>query len=156
MNAIKDKHLPITFKKSVDPIFTFNGHQIEVVTHHKHLGMLIDSHLSFNYQTNSMITKISRHVGIFKKIYKKCDGFTFFKSLQHMHNYCSTVWYPSKSQFQRIERIQRKFTKFISSKLGFNDIPYETRLRLLSMKSLVHRRQLHWYQTNEEVHFRRK
>src|SRR2546426_7399871 len=43
---------------------------------------------------------------------------------------------------ERKEKVQRKFTKFVCYKLGFEDLSYNHRLRLLSMKSLEHRRQL--------------
>ena len=48
--------------------------------------------------------------------------------------------------------IQKHFTKFVCSKLGFNDVSYSVRLRLLSIKSLTHRRILKQMKTLKEMY----
>ena len=145
MNVLKMKHLVIGFKED-NVTYQMAGRVIDRVTSHKHLGVYIDSRLSFNENTNYMILRASQQIGMIKKICKRCDGWTHLALYRTyvlpILEYCFGCWAPTKTQMERKEKVQRKFTKFVCYKLGFEDLSYNHRLRLLSMKSLEHRRQL--------------
>ena len=99
----------------------------------------------FNENTNYMILRASQQIGMIKKICKRCDGWTHLALYRTyvlpILEYCFGCWALTKTQMERKEK-ERKFTKFVCYKLGFEDLSYNHRLRLLSMKSLEHRRQL--------------
>src|SRR2546425_10470485 len=56
--------------------------------------------------------------------------------------YCSTCWLPNKTQGKQLESIQKRMTAMVCRRLGMDDLPYNIQLRLLSWKSLKHRRLL--------------
>ena len=45
----------------------FNNSIVNVTSIHKHLGMIFDSKLSFEEKLKSVLTKISRTVGLLRK-----------------------------------------------------------------------------------------
>ena len=48
------------------PQIIFNGTIVEKVTEHKHLGLILDSGLSFEKHINEKITKANKNLGIIK------------------------------------------------------------------------------------------
>ena len=49
------------------PGLMFNNSIVNVTSIHKHLGMIFDSKLSFDEKLKSVLTKISRTVGLLRK-----------------------------------------------------------------------------------------
>jgi len=92
---------------------------------------------------NEIITKSSRIIGILKKICFRC-GWTFLEVYKiyilPVIEYANQSWCWNQTQTDRLEGLQKRVTKIICNKLGFNNLDYDIRLRLLSLKSLKHRK----------------
>jgi len=156
MNTNKVKHMIITSKNiEHKQLFKCNNQIIPVVSSHKHLGIIIDSKLTFNEHVNHVIKKSAQQSGLIKKICGKVDPLTSLSLYKTytlpLLEYGYTAWKPSKTQQERLEKTQKHFTKYVCSRLGFNDLSYHNRLRLLSIKSLTHRRSLKQMKTLKQM-----
>ena len=63
----------------------------------------------------------------------------------------SAVWIPNNTQSHRIERVQKRITKFISFKMNFHNTSYNERLNKLGLETLVDRRKLKILQYIQEI-----
>lgn len=130
---------PLTFP------FAINGRPIEIATAIRDLGIFYDSKLSFQKHVDqkyasamSIINLIfrafsTRKISTYLRLYK-----TFVLPILE---YLSPLWSPSeKASIQKLESIQRKFTKRLFYRTGLPKIPYESRLVKLSLNSLSERR----------------
>ena len=111
---------------------------LEEVKEFKDLGILTDCSLSWNSHTDMITAKANRTPGLIKRTCKDLKNTatlkTFFCSLVRSNlEYCSVVWSPfTKRNIDKLERIQRRATKFI---LKSND-QYDIRLRELKLLTL--------------------
>ena len=142
-NTKKCKIVRITGKQVP---FTSSVHMndtvLEEVKEFKDLGILTDCSLSWNSHTDMITAKANRMLGLIKS---KCKDLkdaatlkTLFCSIVRSNlEYCSVVWSPfTKRNIDKLERIQRRATKFI---LKSND-QYYIRLRELKLLTLEQRR----------------
>ena len=119
-----------------------NDTVLEEVKEFKDLGILTDCSLSWNSHTDMITAKANRMLGLIKRTCKdlkdKATLKTLFCSLVRSNlEYCSVVWSPfTKRNIDKLERIQRRATKFI---LKSND-QYDIRLRELNLLTLEQRR----------------
>ena len=142
-NTKKCKIMRIT-RKQVP--FTNSVHMndtvLEEVKEFKDLGILTDCSLSWNSHTDMITAKANRMLGLIKRTCKDLKDTatlkTLFCSLVRSNlEYCSVVWSPfTKRNIEKLERIQRRATKFI---LKSND-QYDIRLRELKLLTLEQRR----------------
>ena len=64
-------------KNEVDhPIILFNNIPVKKVDEHKHLGIMLDSKLSFSSHIKSAISKMSKGIGLLKYLSKYLPGHT--------------------------------------------------------------------------------
>ena len=106
------------------------------------LGITIDSNLSFKSHISTIITKALQRVGVFFRGFssRRLDTVrkTFKTYICPLLEYNSNVWNPShKYLIDKIERVQRQFTKRIPS---ISNLSYLERLRILRLESLEARR----------------
>lgn len=106
------------------------------------LGITIDSNLSFKSHISTIITKALQRVGVFFRGFssRRLDIVrkTFITYIRPLLEYNSNVWNPShKYLIDKIERVQRQFTKRIPS---LSNLSYLERLRILRLESLEARR----------------
>ena len=119
-----------------------NDTVLEEVKECKDLGVLTDCSLSWNSHTDMITAKANRMLGLIKRTCKDLKDTatlkTLFCSLVRSNlEYCSVVWSPfTKRNIDKLERIQRRATKFI---LKSND-QYDIRLRELNLLTLEQRR----------------
>ena len=119
-----------------------NDTVLEEVKEIKDLGILTDCSLSWNSHTDMITAKANRMLGLIKRTCKDLKDTatlkTLFCSLVRSNlEYCSVVWSPfTKRNIDKLERIQRRATKFI---LKSND-QYDIRLRELNLLTLEQRR----------------
>ena len=115
---------------------------LEEIKEFKDLGILTDCSLSWNSHTDMITAKANRMLGLIKS---KCKDLkdaatlkTLFCSIVRSNlEYCSVVWSPfTKRNIDKLERIQRRATKFI---LKSND-QYDILLRELNLLTLEQRR----------------
>ena len=108
----------------------------------KDLGVHVDSMLNFNHHMSEIIKKARGVSAMLLRTftYKKSDVMVpLFKSLVRPHlEYSNAVWCPYLlKDIQRIEKVQRHFTKRIE---GMDGLTYEQRLQKLNLPSLEYRR----------------
>lgn len=104
-----------SLKKDIGPIpdVTFDGIKIEVVKSFKHLGVVLDEHLNWNYHVTELCNQISGQVGIIKRlnsflpvgILKKL----YFSLVHSRLSYCVGVRGGArKTLIGNLERLQRR------------------------------------------------
>ena len=108
----------------------------------KDLGVLIDRDMNFNDHVTAITKKANKISGMITHniINKhKCIMIPLFKALvRPILEYANVVWCPAlKTNIDKIEGVQRRFTKKIK---GLNKLNYVERLRALKLPSLEYRR----------------
>ena len=90
----------------------FNNSIVNATSIHKHLGMIFDSKLSFDEPSKSLLKKISKTVGLLRKlqgILPRISLITIYKSCARPHlDYGDTIHDQifNESFYERIESIQ--------------------------------------------------
>lgn len=127
--------------------YNIRGISLNRVGYMKDLGVIFDSKLSFephiNYITKrayAILGFIMRSLNRFHKLQTyKILYFTYVRSILE---YCSSVWNPHYAiHINNIERVQKRFTRFIYRKFHCpNELYYEMRYVRLDLLSLENRR----------------
>ena len=118
---------PLIFKKNSDeqnkPFeikIKIDGKKIEPSTHVKYLGILIDSHLNWNFQIDEISTKLSRAVGMLAKVRHYVNP----KTLNMIYHgifasillYGSQIWGQSDKSVLKMGKLQNKAIRIINFK----------------------------------------
>jgi len=144
INPCKSEHLRITLKNANLSFYNINNVIIKGVNVHKHLGLIYDIKMSFNDHTELICKKSLSKFAMLKVVCEHADGHTFLKLyytyILPIIEYSNFCFVPNKTQFIRIEKIQKKVTKFICNKLNIYNVKYKERLKILNIKSLYSRR----------------
>lgn len=125
--------------------------QLERVEECRDLGITMDRTLSFNSHVDTITAKAYASLGFLKRMCSNMHDPYTLKSLYCAHvrsvlEYACVIWHPQyQTQIDRIESIQRKFTRFALRYLNWNidNNPwptYETRCKMISIESLERRR----------------
>ena len=146
LNSDKCERLRITLKKCDLPSYKIENANINIVNKHKHIGVIYDSKLNFNFHVDMIVQKALKKFYILRFLCKRVDGQTFLKlymtyilPILEYTNLCLTY---TKSQCDRIEKVQKRITKFICFKLKKCLLKYEERLKFLKLHSLKKRREI--------------
>lgn len=145
----------ISFNRKSTPIifdYNINGTSLERVSVVKDLGVILDSSLTFNEHTSSVIDKANRQLGFITKISREftdpyCLKALYCSLVRSMLESADVVWAPYQTTWiERIERVQKRFLRFALANLAWRDPenlpPYQDRCRLLNMDTLEHRRRV--------------
>ena len=121
--------------------YTMNGTKLEETRAEKDLGVYVDPDVSFEAHINETVKKANRITGMIvgNITCKKNEVMVpLFKSLvRPILEYGNAVWNNTlRKQINRIEDVQRRFTKKIC---GMKNISYEERLESLRLPSLEFR-----------------
>jgi len=145
-NVKKCKLMRITQKKQpFRSSFPLNESLIEEVYEFRDLGLLTNDHLSWNSHVDAITNKANRILGMLRRT---CRGWKDIETLMVLYctlvrsqvEYGSVVWSPHTARnIDKLERIQRRGTKFILRKRNFT---YDERLKCLNLLSLEKRRYL--------------
>lgn len=141
-------------RKSADNVISsdyyIDGHLLSRTSSMRDLGVIMDPKCNFGQHIDQAIVRASRMLGFVKRNAKQFDDPFVTKSLycsliRPILEYASSVWNPHTAiQTNRIESIQKRFLLFALRGLGWSDPfslpPYENRLLLLDMDSLLNRR----------------
>lgn len=152
LNFSKCKILTISHKKF--PLvnnYTFYNNTIDREMVMRDLGVYIDSKFSFSHHLEYVINKANSQLGFLKRNSTDFkDPYTvrilYFAFVRSQLEYCDVIWDPSYNTYKcRIERVQRRFSKFALRNLysSFNMPSYETRCQLLNLNTLTQRRVAH-------------
>lgn len=126
--------------------YNINGTPLNKVNSFKDLGVIFDSKFTFENQINSLITRSFKILGFLARSLNKFNNIKTYNILYNTYvrsilEYCSPIWSPHYATYiERIERVQRRFTKRIFYKFHFPMEKYEMRLIRLNMLSLEDRR----------------
>ena len=108
----------------------------------KDLGIIVDDSLKFHRHTAAAVRKANTVLGVIKKSFATLDTRTLpllYKSMVRPHlEYGNVIWGPHyKGDQQMVEKVQKRATKLIPT---IRHLPYDQRLRILNLPSLMHRR----------------
>ena len=115
---------------------------LNVTVKEKDLGVYVDPLLNFNEHITTTIRKARGVSGlILRTLDSRCSDILcplFLSMVRPVLEYANPVWCPYlRKDIDRIERVQRHFTKRIS---GLNKLSYTERLKALDLPSLEYRR----------------
>ena len=124
INESKTKAILITGKRLASKInyemaLTINGTKLEVVPSVKLLSLEIDFELSFNSHVEKLCTKLSKRIGILKKI-RSClpmrQRLLFYNSMiRSVLHYVSSIWTScDKANLGRVLKLQKRAARVIS------------------------------------------
>jgi hypothetical protein len=131
-------------KNSKEPYF-IDKELIQSTESIRDLGVIIDKDLSFSQHISKIIQNAYMTANQLLKILKTRNLKTLilaYKTYVRPHlEYATEVWNPSKKCGQyKIERVQKFFTRISFKKCGLLPIPYQKRLKLCNLDTLVNRR----------------
>ncbi|KAG7308770.1 hypothetical protein JYU34_006003 [Plutella xylostella] len=148
LNAKKCYFIKFSRKKNkMQNKYVINDVQVSQVEEIRDLGVVLDSELKFVPHINNIVNKSFKMLGF---IYRNTKDFRtdtalkllFFSLVRSIIEYNSIVWSPFyKNHIERIESVQRKFTKriaYLNQQHYKKD--YTDRLKLFNMISLDQRR----------------
>jgi Reverse transcriptase (RNA-dependent DNA polymerase) len=127
-----------------------NNHPSPDSRHYKLLGVLLDENLSFNANTDHLLTKLSKSSFIInrsKNFLPKSALLTLYYSLFHSHlTYCTTIAScTSKANVEKIIKAQKKIIRIIThSSYNAHTEPLFTELGILPYTKLITQSQLHF------------
>ena len=82
------------------------------------MGVLIDSHLNWNFQIDELSTKLSRAVGMLAKIRhyvnQKTLNMIYHGIFSSLLLYCSQIWGQSNKSLLKMEKLQNKALRIIN------------------------------------------
>lgn len=147
LNVKKCSVLTMTHKP-VRVIYNYvvSGISLERVNFKKDLGVIFDEKLRFNEHIDKITRKAFQMLGF---IFRSCKRFrnpesliTLYKAyVRSQVEYCSVVWSPIyQNSIDKIERVQRKFTRMLYRKFNWNYAEYPQRLERLKLQLLESRR----------------
>ena len=135
--------------RNIDFIYSFGNDVIEKVSTIKDLGVTFAYNLNFSLHISNITKKSFQMFGFMKRILKPINDPEVFLSLYHTLirsrlEYCASVWSPKcQTKKDKIERVQRKFIKFLSFQCKLStDLSYNDRLRHFNMMTLESRRNM--------------
>jgi len=143
-------HIVRYAKRSVTIPSTYhsNNHPLPVLNEIVDLGVLFDDKFLFNEHLNFILPKayaiigfVKRNTILFQDPYSRLS--VYFASVRSRVKYASFIWNTSGSvHINRIERLQKKFLKFVLQSLHFTEPapPYDSNGTLLHTCSLMDRR----------------
>lgn len=120
--------------------------ELKRVASKKDLGVIFDEKLSFHEHIDVVTRRAYQMLGF---IFRSCKRFrnpdsiiTLYKAYVRSHvEYCSVVWSPIyQNSIDKIERVQRKFTRMLYRKFNWRKVEYHQRLERLKLPLLETRR----------------
>ena len=116
---------PIMYRKNpTDPLrpwkidIKIDGKRIEPSTHVKYVGVLLDSHLEWNYHVDDLSAKLSRAVGMLAKIRHYVSTNTlnmiYHGIFSSLLLYGSQIWGQSNSSISKMEKLQNRALRIIN------------------------------------------
>ena len=122
------------------------GEIIQEKNNLRDLGIIMSNDMKFDEHIESMVAKANQLTGWILRSFKTREPeamMLLYKQLVRSKlEYCCPLWSPNEEELkQRIETVQRRFTRKIQGLSGENRPDYWERLRILNMYSLERRRE---------------
>ena len=151
LNVSKCYHITFTKKRRPLPTsYSINGVTLQKVETIRDLGVHLDSRLTFIHHIDNITARAARMSGFIKRICRDFQSIStlkvlFYTLVRSVLDYASPVWNPTyRVHVNRIERIQRSFTRYLCFK-SFDcprDSSYGQRLSYFKICSLENRREV--------------
>ena len=95
-----------------------NDGQLEVVHNFKYLGVILDSGLKWTKQTENVVSKISRIIGVIRKIkyYVTKENLIdlYYSLILPYIDYCIVIWgNTSRTNLTKIQRVQNRYARIV-------------------------------------------
>ena len=139
-------HISFLKNQPVFPKFTLNDEEINTAVNVKLLGVIIQSNLSWDIQTNHMISRASKRMYMLYVLKRFIASAADLSAVYQMYirpvlEYASPLWHSSitKHQIDHIELIQKRTCRIIL--IGSHYKSYAEALKMLELCSLVERRE---------------
>ena len=131
-------------KKTLDKRIVLKLNRVKIYESNKikYLGLILDSHLSWNHHINELTKKLNRTIGIIYKIRSDCTHkvlLSLYYSLFHSHlSYGLSVWGNSNDSYiSKICLLQKKIVRAITfSDFKAHSAPILKNLGILEIKDL--------------------
>ena len=141
-NAVKCKVMHFGAKNS-HYNYEMDGHVLKKVETEKDLGAIMSFDLKVEPNITHHIAKANTMIGLIKRTFTFIDKDMFlvlYKAYVRPHlEYCQQAFYPyHQKDINQLEGVQRRATKLVKA---LHDLPYEDRLKELSLYSLAQRRE---------------
>lgn len=129
-------------------VYKLMNEPLTIVQQVKDLGVVLDTKLSFEYHIDAIVAKASKAMGF---IMRMSGSFKTMKTIKILYcsyvrshlEFASQIWNPDYEKYKsRIEKLQSKFTRFLSFKFKLNKISYEQRCKKFHLLPLYLRRHL--------------
>jgi len=128
--------------KSIVPhTYLIIGSQLTNTSSVSDLGILVDSHLTFNLHISNILTKATQRAGVFSRGFSSRHPAllrkVFITYIRPTLEFNSNIWNPTKKYLiDKLENIQHRFTKRVS----LSRLSYLKRLSALGLEPLELRR----------------
>lgn len=150
LNNSKCTSLSFTNKtvNAIQTTYVLNGSPISSSSSTKDLGVYVDKQLRFSENIENMVNKAYRSLGF---VIRMGRHFVTLDAIMHLYvtlvrphlDYASVVWSPHYSIHENaVERVQRRFTRFVFRKFRMPYCDYNDRLKRLKLLSLRKRRMM--------------
>ena len=135
--------------RAISFVYTICSTVLPSVTEVKDLGVTLTSNLCFNKHVTNIVNKSFQMIGFLRRTlrpFKDPDVFRtmYFTLICSRLEYCSNIWSPSANyQVEKIERVQKKFLKFMCYKLRITyNVPYLSLCKRFNFEPLSQRRKV--------------
>lgn len=111
--------LSLKINPNPDPVLYFENEQLEMVTHHKHLGLEFSNKLSWHNHINTLVTKANQKLGLIKQLKWKLNRKTlevlYMSFIRPSIEYGSIVWDNCDDESkQLLDKIQIEAAKVVT------------------------------------------
>ena len=115
--------------------------ELKSIDSEKDVGVTFSKDLKFNQHISNIIKKSNQLTGLIKRSFTYTDKhmlLKLYKSIVRPHlEYANVIWHPFyKNQLEALEKVQRRYTKFIP---GLSEKSYYERLVELKLPSIKYR-----------------
>jgi hypothetical protein len=149
LNVQKCNYMVFSNKRAPVPFnYSINGALINGVNEVKDLGVIFDSKLSFRSHVQCIVKKAYRNLGFIMRATKdfqnlNCIKYLYYSLVRNGLEFASQIWNPQwVTYIFEIEKVQKKFTRYLNFKSSSPRVEYADRLTRFEMNSLEHRRTL--------------
>ena len=131
VNPVKSAVLALHSSRTKAPSLSISveGDLIQQVDHHKHLGVIVSSTLSWTAHVYSIISAAACRIGLLCRFRKRLPSLSirhiYCRSVRPALEYACTAWSGlSASDSARLERLQRRAARLISGIAPRSDTPH--------------------------------